>query len=219
MIRINLLPHREEKKKQRRRDFTVRAFLSLIGAGLVVLLVGQIIDAMISNQNGRNEFIRAENKKLDEQIKEIATLKQEIEALKARQQAVEDLQADRNLPVHLLDELVKQTPEGIYLKQIKQEALKVNVVGFAQSNERVSEYLRNLGNASQWLDTPELIEIKAAQVPVQAGRAGASRNLFEFGLNVNLKRPRGADTQPDGKKPGAPAAAPRPAGAPAPKTT
>jgi type IV pilus assembly protein PilN len=218
MIRINLLPHREEKKKQRRRDFAVRSFLSLIGAGLVVLLVGQAIDKMITDQKARNEFIRAENKKLDEQIKEIATLKQEIEALKARQQAVEDLQGDRNLPVHLLDELVKQTPEGIYLKQIKQEGLKVGVFGFAQSNERVSEYLRNLGNASQWLDAPELIEIKAAQVPTQAGgRAGATRNLFEFSLNVNMKRPRAAE-QPDGKKPSAPATAPRP-GAPPPKTT
>jgi type IV pilus assembly protein PilN len=217
MIRINLLPHREEKKKQRRRDFAVRSFLSLIGAGLIVLLVGQAIDKMITDQKARNDFIRAENKKLDEQIKEIATLKQEIEALKARQQAVEDLQGDRNLPVHLLDELVKQTPEGVYLKQIKQEGLKVGVVGFAQSNERVSEYLRNLGNASQWLDAPELIEIKAAQVPVSGGRQGATRGLFEFALNVNLKRPRSAE-QPDGKKPSAPATAPRPSATP-PKTT
>jgi type IV pilus assembly protein PilN len=219
MIRINLLPHREEKKKQRRRDFAVRSFLSLLGAGLVVLLVGQAIDKMISDQKGRNEFIRAENKKLDEQIKEIATLKQEIEALKARQQAVEDLQSDRNLPVHLLDELVKQTPEGIYLKQIKQDGLKVGVSGFAQSNERVSEYLRNLGNASQWVESPELIEIKAAQVQSGAGgRAqGSTRNLFEFALNVGLKRSRPAD-QPDAKKPGAPATAPRPGAAPA-KTT
>jgi type IV pilus assembly protein PilN len=219
MIRINLLPHREEKKKQRRRDFGVRAVLSLIGAGLLVVLVGQFIDKMITDQKARNDYIRAENKKLDEQIKEIATLRQEIDALKARQQAVEDLQGDRNLPVHLLDELVKQTPEGVYLKQIKQEGLKVGVIGFAQSNERVSEYLRNLGNASQWLDSPELIEIKAAQVPVQGGARGqtATRGLFEFALNVSLKRPRSAE-QPDTKKPGAPATAPRP-GAPAPKTT
>jgi type IV pilus assembly protein PilN len=217
MIRINLLPHREEKKKQRRRDFGVRAVLSLIASGLLVVLVGQFIDKLITDQKSRNEYIIAENKKLDEQIKEIATLKQEIDALKARQQAVEDLQGDRNLPVHLLDELVKQTPEGVYLKQIKQDGMKVGVVGFAQSNERVSEYLRNLSNASQWLEAPELIEIKAVQMQQGTGRQTSSRGLFEFGLNVALKRPRSADSA-DPKKPGAPATAPKP-GAPAPKTT
>jgi type IV pilus assembly protein PilN len=183
MTLINLLPHREQKRNQRRKDFYVTAGLALIAAIVIVFAIGVVIDSFISNQAERNNFIKAENLKLDDQIKEIASLKQEIEALKARQQAVQDLQSDRNLPVHLLDELTKQVPEGIYLQTIKQDNLKVAMVGMAQSNERVSELLRNLGNNSEWLTAPELIEIKTAT----AGKDG--RRLNQFTVNVSIKRP------------------------------
>jgi type IV pilus assembly protein PilN len=201
-IRINLLPHREEKKKQRRRDFAIQAALVALAGGLVVILVGQFIEGMISKQVARNNFIEQENKRLDEQIKEIASLKQEIEALKARQTAVEDLQSDRNLPTILLDELVRLTPEGIYLRSIKQEGLKVTVTGMSQSNERVSEYLRNLGGTSQWIGSPELVEIKAAADAVRSGSsAPRGSKLFDFNLNFALKRP-GADKDKADEKSG-----------------
>ena len=187
-IRINLLPHREEKKKQRRRDFFVQAALTALAGGLVVVLVGQFYQGLISKQNDRNNIIDKENKVLDGQIKEVLTLKQDIEALKARQTAVEDLQSDRNLPTIFLDELVRLTPEGIYLKAIKQEGLKVNVTGWAQSNDRVTEYLRSLNGTSEWIGSPELVEIKTTDS--RSGSAASQRGskLFEFGLNFNLKR-------------------------------
>ena len=152
-------------------------------------------------QNDRNEFVKSENRKLDEQIKEIASLRQELEGLKARQQAVEDLQADRNLPVHLLDELVRQVPEGVYLQSLKQDNLRVSLTGLAQSNERVSELLRNVSGNSAWVTAPELVEIKAV-----TGRD--NKRLFQFTVNVNINRPR------DAKTPAGPARAAAP-GAPA----
>lgn len=186
MVRINLLPHREERRKQRREAFVQLMVLSaIIGAG-IVLALGGISAAQISSQNQRNDFIRAENAKLDKQIAEIATLKQEIEALKARQAAVEDLQSDRNQPVYLMDELVKQVPEGIYLKSFKQENQRVTLNGHAQSNERVSELLRNVSNNSPWLERPDLIEIKS----VNLGQGRDARKVFEFTVNVDIKRPR-----------------------------
>ena len=201
MVRINLLPHRAEKRAQRRRDFYVLVALAFGAAVVIVIAVAFVINTYIGVQNDRNEFIKAENKKLDEQIKEIASLRQDLEALKARQQAVEDLQADRNLPVHLLDELVKQVPEGVYLQSLKQDNLKVGLTGFAQSNERVSELLRHLGNNSTWIGSPELVEIKA--VPV--GRD--NKRLFQFTVNVTINRPR------DAKAPAIPVRAPAPAAA------
>jgi type IV pilus assembly protein PilN len=196
MIRINLLPHREEKRKRRKEAFL--RLLALAGAGgfAVVVAVGGIIASQISNQNQRNDFIRAENAKLDTQIKEIATLKEEIDALKARQQAVEDLQSDRNQPVYLMDELVKQTPEGIYLRSFKQEGQRVALTGYAQSNERVSELLRNLGNNSPWLERPDLVEIRSATV----GQAKDMKKVFAFTVNVGIKRPRDKEAAMDGKQ-------------------
>jgi type IV pilus assembly protein PilN len=186
MIRINLLPHREERRKQRKLAFfKMLAMSALVGAG-IALGIGGYIAAQIANQDQRNQFIKAENVRLDAQIKEIATLKQEIEALKARQQAVEDLQSDRNQPVYLMDELVKQVPEGIYLRSFKQENQRVVLVGFAQSNERVSELLRNLGNNSPWLERPDLIEIRSTAV----GQGKDSKKVFDFTVNVGIKRPR-----------------------------
>lgn len=184
MVRINLLPHRAEKRAQRRRDFYVLIALAFGAAMVIVVAVYFVINGYIGVQTERNDFIKSENKKLDEQIKEIASLKQDLEGLKARQQAVEDLQADRNLPVHLLDELVKQVPEGIYLQSLKQDGLRVTLTGLAQSNERVSELLRNLSSNSQWISAPELVEIKA----VTQGRD--NKRLFQFTVNVTINRPR-----------------------------
>ena len=186
MVRINLLPHRAEKRAQRRRDFYVLVGLAFGAAVVAVIAVAFVINTYIGVQNDRNAFIKTENKKLDEQIKEIASLRQDLEALKARQQAVEDLQADRNLPVHMLDELVKQVPEGVYLQSLRQDNLKVALTGFAQSNERVSELLRHLSNNSAWVGSPELVEIKAVTV----GRD--NKRLFQFTINVTIIRPRDA---------------------------
>jgi len=189
MIKINLLPHREEKRKQRKNAFFALLAMSAVIGAIVVLLVGGVIANRISDQSERNNFIKAENRKLDEQIKEIATLKQEIEALKARQQAVEDLQGDRNQPVYLMDELVKQTPEGLYLRAFKQEGQRIVLNGYAQSNERVSELLRNLSNNSQWLERPDLIEIRSSA----QGQGKDAKKVFDFTINVGIKRPRDKD--------------------------
>lgn len=189
MIRINLLPHRELRRKQRKNAFIAMLIGAAVVGALVVVLVGFVIANRISSQTQRNDFIKAENHRLDVEIKEIATLKAEIESLKARQQAVEDLQGDRNQPVYLLDELVKQVPEGVYLRSFKQDGQRVALNGYAQSNERVSELLRNLSNNSPWLEHPDLIEIKA----VAAGQGKDAKRVFDFTINVGIKRPRDKD--------------------------
>lgn len=182
-IRINLLPHREARRERQKNAFYFLTLLSLVAGAGLVFVVWSVYQGLISGQQERNNFIVAENRKLDLQIREIANLRQEIDALRARQRAVEDLQADRNQPVYLLDELTKQVPEGIYLRQIKQEDKKVNVVGQAASNERVSELLRNLQSNSKFLERPELIEIRiAGNQP-----ANVTRRLFDFSLNLYLK--------------------------------
>lgn len=186
MIKINLLPHREEKRKKRQSEFYAMLGLAGTVAALVVILVGFGIGNKISEQEQRNTFIKTENARLDIQIKEISTLRQDIEALKARQQAVEDLQGDRNQPVYLMDELVKQTPEGVYLRAFKQDGQRVIMNGYAQSNERVSEFLRNLSNNSPWLNLPELIEIRSSNL----GQGKDAKKVFEFTVNVGIKRPR-----------------------------
>ncbi|MDB5798031.1 MAG: fimbrial assembly protein, partial [Paucimonas sp.] len=185
MIRINLLPHREARRRERKNSFYAMLIASVLTGGVVVLGVGSYFGSQLSAQEQRNAFIKAENAKLDLQIKEIASLKQEIDALKARQQAVEDLQSDRNQPVFLMVELVKQVPEGIYLRTLKQNGQRVVLTGIAHSNERVSELLRNLGNNSSWLERPELVEIRA--VPVSAKD---NRKAFDFAVNVGIRRAR-----------------------------
>ncbi len=185
MILINLLPHREEKRKARKRAFFVGLGVSAaVGAGVVAVWL-TVLQQMTAAQQSRNDFLTAEIKRLELQIKDIASLRAEIEALKARQKAVEDLQTDRNMPVYLLNELVKQTPEGVYLSEIKQNGLVVAVKGIAQTNERVSELLRNTAYNSPWLERPELVEIKAANVVI-AGKD--SRRLYEFAMRVSIKR-------------------------------
>jgi type IV pilus assembly protein PilN len=189
VIRINLLPHRAAKRAARKRAFFVGlGAAAVFGLGLVGVW-WTVLDRMTAAQAERNAFLKSEITKLEAQIKDIATLRAEIEALKARQRAVEDLQTDRNMPVYLLDELVKQTPEGVYLTSIKQSGTVVQVNGMAQTNERVSELLRNTLYNSPWLERPELVEIKAAAQPASARD---QRRLFEFSMRVSVKRPGAA---------------------------
>ena len=189
MIRINLLPHREEKRKQKKTAFIALMALSGIIGVLIVMAVGGYNASRISIQNQRNLVLSNANAELDKKITDIAALKQEIEGLKARQQAVEDLQGDRNQPVYLLDELVKQTPDGVYLKNFKQEGQRVNMTGYAQSQERVAELLRNLAGNSPWLERPDLTEVRA----VQLAQSKTGKKVVEFTLNVGIKRPRDKD--------------------------
>lgn len=182
MVKINLLPHREAKRKQKRQAFYAMLFGAVVCGVAILAVGGGVIEHQIAYQNQRNAFIQAENAKLDKDIREVAALKQEIEGLKARQKAVEDLQSDRNQPVHLMDELVKQVPEGIYLKSFRQSEQRVSMNGLAESNERVSEFLRNLSNNSSWLHRPELVEIRA----VQGGKA--ARRIYDFTITVSIKR-------------------------------
>jgi len=186
VILINLLPHRQEKRQRRKIAFFVGLGVSAV-AGLVVVGVWYLVlQQMTDSQQQRNQYLSGEIAKLENQIKDIAALKAEIESLKARQKAVEDLQTNRNIPVHLLNDLVKQTPEGIYLTSIKQADRIVSVTGIAQTNERVSEFLRNTAYNAQWLERPELIEIKAASVTT-AGRE--QRRLFDFSMKLSIKSP------------------------------
>lgn len=192
MILINLLPHREEKRRLRKQAFFAGLALSaLIGVAIVVAWYGVHLQ-MISAQQERNAILTDAIQKLDIEIKDVASLKAEIEALKARQRAVEDLQSDRNAPVHLLNELVAQTPEGIYLTAVKHSSQNVLVSGLAQSNERVSEFLRNTNSRSPWFERPELVEIKVSARP--SGRdSGSAQRLYEFSMRLTLKRPQDAN--------------------------
>jgi len=183
-IRINLLPHREARRRRQKNAFYFLTGLSVVAGAALVLLVWSVLEGYLGNQKDRNQLISRENEKLDIQIKEIASLRQEIEALRSRQKAVENLQSDRNQPVYLLDELTRQTPEGIYLKSVKQDDRKVSVVGWAASNERVSEFLRNLQNNGRYVERPELVEIKLATKEPQS----IQRRLFEFSLNFSMKQ-------------------------------
>ncbi len=193
MILINLLPHREEKRRARKRSFFIGVGVAAI-AGLVVVGVWySVLQQLTAAQQARNTFLKTEITKLETQIKDIANLRAEIEALKARQKAVEDLQTNRNVPVYLLDELVKQTPEGIYLTTIRQNDRVVTLTGIAQTNERVSEFLRNAQYNSKWLERPELVEIKAVSVTT-ANRE--QRRLFDFSMRVTLKRPAAPSPAP-----------------------
>ncbi|NWG73644.1 MAG: PilN domain-containing protein [Rubrivivax sp.] len=192
MILINLLPHREEKRRRRKQAFFAglgaAAVAGVAAVGVWYLVLQQLTEA----QQARNAFLTAEIRKLEVQIKDIANLRAEIEALKARQQAVEALQTDRNVPVHLLNELARQTPEGAYLTSIKQTGDVVAITGVAQTNERVSEMLRNALYNAQWIERPELVEIKAAAAPAANAREAArdQRRLFDFSMRVALKRPQ-----------------------------
>jgi type IV pilus assembly protein PilN len=194
MIKINLLPHREEKRKQRVKDFYSLLLLAVIIGALIVVVVGVFNARELAIQTDRVNFIKSENAKLDEKIKEIATLKQEIDSLKARQQAVEDLQSDRNQPVFLLSELVTHTPEGVYLRALKQDGQRVTLNGYAQSQERVAEFIRNLSNNSEWMFKPELIDIHTTGI----GQGRDAKKVSDFTVNVGIKRPRGKEESASG---------------------
>jgi type IV pilus assembly protein PilN len=185
VILINLLPHREAARKRRKEIFQATMFGSFL-IGLVI--AGAIywwFQMMITTQQEKNNFLQGEIKILEDQIKEIATIEDEIAALKARQKAVEDLQSDRNLPVHLLNELVKQIPEGVYINNIKQTESVISMQGVAQSNERVSEMLRNLTDNTPWLSKPELVDIVAGNIPLTQKDL---RRVANFNLRFRLMR-------------------------------
>ena len=185
MILINLLPHREAARKLRKDVFHFSLGASLLVGGVLAGIIFLWYQAQIAGQQGKNQLLQTEIKRFDAQIKEIAGLEAEITALRARQQAVEDLQADRNLPVHLLTEIVKQLPDGVYVASMRQVDQAVTLQGVAQSNERVSELLRNLGNRSPWFTRPELIEIVAGSVTL-APRD--QRRVANFTIRVRLVR-------------------------------
>lgn len=185
MILVNLLPHREAARKRKRELFFIALATAAVAGGLICGGVYSWYQAQIAGQQTKNAVLKNEITRLDGQIKDIAGLQQEIAALRARQTAVEDLQGNRNLPVYLLNELVSQLPDGVYLTSMKQENQVVQLVGVAQSNERVSELLRNLGNSSPWLTKPELIEITAGSVALTPRD---QRRVSNFTMRVSLKR-------------------------------
>ena len=179
MIRINLLPHREEAKKERRQQFFVLAGLVTVLGILIVFALSTAIAGYISSQESANDFLKKEIAVLDKQIDQIKRLKEQTQALLARKQVIEDLQRDRGETVYLLSEMVKQVPEGIYLKSLKQDGQKISITGYAQSNARVSALMRNL-DASPWLEDPQLVEVKATVLN--------GRRSNEFSMNVTLTR-------------------------------
>ena len=207
MILINLLPHRELARKQQRVIFNQSLGLAALLGGLVAALVFAAFGAQISAQQGKNKLLQSEITRFDAQIKDIATLQTEMTALRARQQAVEDLQADRNLPVFLLTELVRLLPDGVFIASLRQDAQALTLFGAAQSNERVSELLRNLGNQSPWFVRPELVEIVAG---TQALSPRDQRRVANFTIRVRLVRASDTDKPKTAGVPALPVSAPRP---------
>ena len=178
--RINLLPHREERRKRSRQHFaTVAGGTAIVGIALAFLMY-QYYERQISTQNDRNAFLASEIKKLDKDIAEINELRNQIQALLARKQIIETLQADRAQTVHLLEQMVRQMPEGVYLKSMRQVSQKVHILGYAQSNARVSTLMRNI-EASPWLAQPLLVEVKA-------GTTADKKRVSQFEMYVQLKR-------------------------------
>ena len=197
MIRLNLLPHREQKRQARKKQF-ISLSISLAILGLaVVALVHVVLPSRIDNQNSRNQLLKTEIAKLDEQIKEIDRLREQTQALLARKQIVETLQTNRTEAVHLIDQIVRQIPDGIYLRSVKQTDNRVTLIGFAQSNARVSTLMRNI-ESSPWLEKPALVEIKSVQLP--GGRVN------EFTLNLLVKRAAPPEAPPPPAKKAAAAA-------------
>jgi type IV pilus assembly protein PilN len=205
VILINLLPHREAARKRRREMFYAGLGASAFAGGLIAVGIWLWYGAQIDNQQARNMALSNEIKRLEAQIKDIASLQEEIAALRARQQAVEDLQADRNMPVHLLNELVKQLPDGVYLTSMKQTNNTVALSGVAQSNERVSELLRNLGTGSAWFTHPDLTEIVAGNVNLGGKDV---RRVANFRMTVRLLRAAEAQKAASAASAAAPAPTP-----------
>jgi type IV pilus assembly protein PilN len=200
MILINLLPYREERRKARKQAFFASVGLSVVVGALLVAMGWLLLQNLILNQQSRNSYLEQEIAQLDAQIKDIQTLRDEIQSLSRRQKAVEDLQGERNLPVHLLNELARLAPEGIYFATVKQTDKVVLVTGMAQTQERISELLRNTSRDAQWLVNPELTEIKLADVRTSGRDA---KRLFDFSMKVTIK---GSTPEHDGAAKGAAAA-------------
>lgn len=194
-VKVNLLPHREERRKRARTHFAVLAGMTAALGIVIVGMVWFVFQQRIDLQEDRNKFMKSEIAKLDKEIDEIKDVKDKISALLARKQVIETLQTDRVQTVHLLDELVRQMPEGVFLKSVRQRGPGINLVGYAQSNARVSTLMRNI-ESSPWLANPKLIEIK--------GTTLGKMRISEFNMDLSMKRPAAAD----------PKAAPKP---PAPK--
>jgi type IV pilus assembly protein PilN len=179
-VRVNQLPHRAERRKRQRQHFFVLAGGTAVVGLLLVGAMHTFYQRQIDTQADRNAFLKGEIAKLDQEIAEIDSLKAEIAALLARKQVIETLQRDRAQTVHLLDELVRQMPEGIYLKGLVQKGLRVDISGYAQSNARVSTLMRNV-DSSPWLERPVLVEVKSATVE--------KKRVSEFNMFLFLKRP------------------------------
>lgn len=179
MIRVNLLPHRAEKRKAKQVQFIVLSAISLVLGAVVVGFVHVAISAQISYQERRNAYLKQEIAVLDKQIDEIKKLREQTQSLLARKNVVENLQSTRSDVVHLLDQMLRILPDGVYLKSLKQSGYKISVVGYAQSNARVSTLMRSIED-SPWLDSPTLIEIHAATVN--------NARVSEFSLNFNLTK-------------------------------
>ena len=187
MIMINLLPHREERRQRRKIAFYAGLGVAAVIGVAVVGLWYLVVEQLVAGQQQRNHFLQDEIAKLDVQIKDIASLKADIASLKARQKAVEDLQTDRNVPVHILNELVKQVPEGIYVTSVRQDGQTLSVTGVAQTQERVSEFLRNTAYNSVWLVKPELIESRATTMQ---GANREQKRLFDFAIRLTITKPQ-----------------------------
>jgi len=187
VIMINLLPHREERRQRRKIAFYAGLGMAALAGAAIVGVWYLVVQQLVDGQQARNAYLSTEIAKLDVQIKDIASLKAEIASLKARQKAVEDLQIDRNVPVHVLNELVRQVPEGIYVTLVKQDGQNLMVTGIAQTQERVSEFLRNTAYNSEWLVKPELVESKATTL---LGANKEQKRLFDFSVRLTVKRPQ-----------------------------
>ena len=198
MILINLLPHREIANKRRKEVFQMAMFGALLAGLLAAAVVFSIYQALIGSQQERNSYLKSEISQLDNQIKDIQGLEEEINSLKARQKSVEDLQADRNLPVYLLSDTTQLLPEGVYITSMKQTGLNVEVKGSAQSNERVSEVLRNISNGSPWFTKPILKEIVSGTVEVAPKDL---RKVVTFTMSFTLVRSTEVKQQNQERKP------------------
>lgn len=193
MIRINLLPHRQEKRAQRQKQMAVGAGIA-VGIGLMIGLVGHTyLSGRVDTQRTRNSYLSEETKKLDEQIDKIKGIKEQTADLMARKQVVEGLQTNRAESVHLMDQLVRLLPEGLWIKSVKQTGPIVNIIGYAQTNGRISTLMRNF-DGSEWLEKPELVEIKAVALN--------NNPVSEFSMNVRVKRAQAENLEADDVKGG-----------------
>jgi type IV pilus assembly protein PilN len=188
--RINLLPHREERRKRARVHFAVLSGMTAALGVVIVAAVWFVYQQRISAQEDRNKFLKSEIAKLDKEIDEIKEVKDKIAALLARKQVIETLQADRVQTVYLLDELVRQMPEGVFLKSVKQKGPSIELIGYAQSNARVSTLMRNI-ESSPWLTSPSLVEIKATNL--------GKMRISEFNLRLAMKRPKVGESKDEAK--------------------